>query len=51
MSTAVRRTGLIVLAFLAIAGAVCAEPILSPGRRFSEQTGEALYTNACQAGM
>lgn len=36
-------------ASLAIAGAVAAEPILSPGFRFSEQTGEALYSNACQA--
>ena len=44
-----RRTVLIVLAVPAIAGAVYAEPILSPGRRFSEQTGEALYANACQA--
>ena len=35
--------------FLAVAGAVAAEPILSPGFRFSEQTGEALYSNACQA--
>ena len=49
MRATMRRTGLIVLAFAAIAGAVCAEPILSPGRRFSEQTGEAIYTNACQA--
>ena len=34
---------------LAIAGAVDADPILSPGFHFSEQTGEALYSNACQA--
>ena len=34
---------------LAIAGAVSAEPVMSPGWRFSEQTGEALYSNACQA--
>jgi mono/diheme cytochrome c family protein len=40
---------LLVLASLAIAGAVYADPILSPGFRFSEQTGEALYTNVCQA--
>jgi len=39
----------LVLASLAIAGAVYADPILSPGWRFSEQTGEALYTNVCQA--
>ena len=39
----------LVLASLAIAGAVYADPILSPGFRFTEQTGEALYTNACQA--
>ena len=49
MRAAMRRTVLIVLAVPAIAGAVYAEPILSPGRRFSEQTGEALYTNVCQA--
>ena len=35
--------------FLAVAGAVAAEPILSPGFRFSEQSGEALYSNVCQA--
>jgi mono/diheme cytochrome c family protein len=48
MRGVVRR---IVLAagLLAIAGALEAEPILSPGFRFSEQTGEALYSNACQA--
>ncbi|HEY2874215.1 MAG TPA: cytochrome c [Reyranella sp.] len=40
---------LVVLASLAVASAVYAEPILSPGYRFSEQTGEALYTNVCQA--
>lgn len=34
---------------LAIAGAVDADPILSPGFHFSEQTGEALYANVCQA--
>jgi mono/diheme cytochrome c family protein len=39
----------IVLAVLAIADAVSAEPVMSPGWRFSEQTGEALYANACQA--
>ena len=39
----------IVLAVLAIADAVSAEPVMSPGWRFSEQTGEALYSNACQA--
>lgn len=39
----------IVLAILAVAGAVSAEPVMSPGWRFSEQTGEALYANACQA--
>jgi mono/diheme cytochrome c family protein len=44
-----RLTVLLVLASLAVAGAVYAEPILSPGFRFSEQTGEALYTNVCQA--
>jgi mono/diheme cytochrome c family protein len=43
------RTGMLVLALLAAAGAVAAEPILSPGLRFSERTGEALYANACQA--
>jgi mono/diheme cytochrome c family protein len=42
-------TVLLVGALLAIAGAVAADPILSPGRRFSEQSGEALYTNVCQA--
>lgn len=26
-----------------------AGPVLSPGRHFSEQTGEALYANLCQA--
>jgi mono/diheme cytochrome c family protein len=48
MSGAVRR---IVLAagLLVGAGALAAEPVLSPGFRFSEQTGEALYSNACQA--
>ena len=40
---------LLVLASLAIADAVYADPILSPGFRFSEQTGEALYSNVCQA--
>jgi mono/diheme cytochrome c family protein len=40
---------LLVLASLTVAGAVYADPILSPGYRFSEQTGEALYTNVCQA--
>ncbi|HEY4171374.1 MAG TPA: cytochrome c [Reyranella sp.] len=41
---------LIALASLPAAGAVyAADPILSPGFRFSEQTGEALYTNVCQA--
>jgi len=40
-------------ALLAMAGAVAnAEPpapTLSPGWRFSQQTGEALFANACQA--
>lgn len=49
MSAMARGIGLLVLALLPIAGAVAADPILSPGRRFSEQTGEALYTNVCQA--
>jgi mono/diheme cytochrome c family protein len=49
MRAVLRRTGLLVLASLAVAGAVYADPILSPGFRFSEQTGEALYTNVCQA--
>jgi mono/diheme cytochrome c family protein len=44
-----RTAVLIGLAFLAVVGALSAEPIMSPGRRFSEQTGEALYANACQA--
>ena len=46
---AMRLPSLVVLASLAVAGAVYADPILSPGFRFSEQTGEALYTNVCQA--
>ena len=46
---AMRLTVLLAPASLAVAGAVYAEPILSPGWRFSEQTGEALYTNVCQA--
>ena len=41
--------GLLVLALLVAADARAAEPVLSPGFRFSEQTGEALYTNVCQA--
>lgn len=44
-----RAAIIVAAAFLAVAGAVAAEPMLSPGFRFSEQTGEALYTNACQA--
>jgi mono/diheme cytochrome c family protein len=47
MKAMVRRT-ILVLGSLAIPRAVDADPILSPGFRFSEQTGEALYTNACQ---
>ena len=42
-------TVLLVGTLLAFAGTVAADPILSPGRRFSEQSGEALYTNVCQA--
>jgi mono/diheme cytochrome c family protein len=37
---------------LLMATAACADPplqTLSPGWRFSEQSGEALYTNVCQA--
>ena len=51
-----RPFGLFVfLSFLAAVGGVSASladsagPTLSSGRRFSEQTGEALYTNLCQA--
>jgi mono/diheme cytochrome c family protein len=44
-----RPAALFALASLLIAGAVAAEPILSPGFRFSQQTGETLYSNACQA--
>ena len=45
------RTGSLCLAMsLAVAGGVAiAEPTLSTGRRFSEQGGEALYANVCQA--
>ena len=46
---AMRLTIPLVLASLVIAGAVRADPMLSPGFRFSEQSGEALYTNVCQA--
>jgi mono/diheme cytochrome c family protein len=50
MTAMVRRTGLLILALSApVADAVAADPILSPGRRFSEQSGEALYSNVCQA--
>ena len=52
MRRVLRRT-VLVLGLLAIAGAVdCAlgaDPMLSPGFRFGEQTGEALYSNVCQA--
>jgi len=34
---------------LLIASAACADPILSPTYRFSEQSGEAIYSNVCQA--
>ncbi len=44
-----RGIGLLVLGLLAAADAFAADPVLSPGFRFSEQTGEALYTNVCQA--
>ena len=51
-----RPLGLFVfLSFLGAIGGVSgsladsAGPTLSPGRKFSEQTGEALYTNLCQA--
>jgi mono/diheme cytochrome c family protein len=48
----VRRT-VLVLGLLAIPGgvdgALGADPVLSPGFRFSEQTGEALYANVCLA--
>jgi len=47
--TGARGTGLLVLGLLAATGAFAADPILSPGLRFSEQTGEALYANVCQA--
>jgi mono/diheme cytochrome c family protein len=46
---------LALLSFLTVVGGVSgsladsAGPTLSPGRQFSEQTGEALYTNLCQA--
>jgi mono/diheme cytochrome c family protein len=44
------RRAILVLGMLAIASAAdAADPILSPGFRFSEQTGEALYTSVCQA--
>ena len=43
------RAVLLAMASLAIAAAVAAEPVLSPGFRFSEKSGEALYSNACQA--
>lgn len=47
---ALRAGGLCLAASLAVAGGVAiAEPTLSPGRRFSEQGGEALYANVCQA--
>jgi len=47
---AFRAGSLCLAASLAVAGGVAiAEPTLSPGRRFSEQGGEALYANACQA--
>ena len=49
MRAATRLAVSFAAASLAVAGAVAAEPILSPGFRFSEQTGEALYSNACQA--
>jgi mono/diheme cytochrome c family protein len=43
-------TVLLVGALVAVAGAaVAADPILSPGFRFSEQTGASLYANVCQA--
>jgi mono/diheme cytochrome c family protein len=44
-----RATILLGVASLAVARTVAAQPILSPGFRFSEQTGEALYSNVCQA--
>jgi mono/diheme cytochrome c family protein len=49
MSAAMRLAVFFAATSLAVAGAVAAEPVLSPGFRFSEQTGEALYSNACQA--
>ena len=49
MRAAMRPAVFFAATSLAIAGAVAAEPVLSPGFRFSEQTGEALYSNACQA--
>jgi mono/diheme cytochrome c family protein len=39
-------------ALMIVAGVASADPpapVMSPGWRFSEQTGEALYANACQA--
>jgi len=49
MRAMARGMGTLVLALLVAADALAADPILSPGFRFSEQTGEALYTNVCQA--
>jgi mono/diheme cytochrome c family protein len=49
MSAMVRGMSLLVLAVLAAGEAFAADPVLSPGFRFSEQTGEALYSNVCQA--
>lgn len=44
-----RAVALLAAALLPVTDAFAADPILSPGFRFSEQTGEALYSNACQA--
>jgi mono/diheme cytochrome c family protein len=49
MSAMMRGMGLLVFAVLSAADAFAADPVLSPGFRFSEQTGEALYSNVCQA--
>jgi mono/diheme cytochrome c family protein len=49
MTAGLCATGLAGLALLAAGQALAADPVLSPGRRFSEQTGEALYSNVCQA--
>ena len=51
MSIITRSCGLAgaALVFAGVAAADPPVPTLSPGWRFSEQTGEALYANACQS--